>query len=179
MLFHHLPRLVPGASRVAVLTSAVLLGLTGCGGGGGYTAVTDQDVEQAEAHIDDHHHHAHTAPHGGHLIELGDHQYVAEVVLEEAEGGRLVVYFLDAHAENAVAIPLEKIEFAVEGGEPITLAAEPQDGDAAGSSSRFSASGDSVTVTDIEELHGGLTVEIQGTTYTGALSHSHDHDHAH
>jgi len=156
--------------------------LSGCGGGGGgYQEVTSEDVQHAEEHGDEHHHHAHEAPHGGHLIELGEHQFNAEVVLEK-DTGRLVVYVLDAHAENSVPVALEQIEFAVEGGPPIVLAAEAQESDPQGHSSRFAASGDSVTVNDIEELHGSVQIEIDGTSYTGELSHDHeehDHDHAH
>lgn len=173
-----------GLLTSCALSAAFLAGvliLPGCSGGGGdYSPVTQEDVEQAEAHVDDHHHHAHEAPHGGHLIELGDHQYNAEVVMEA--DGRLVVYILDAHAENAVPVPLEQIEFAVEGGAPITLTAEPLEGEPEGQSSRFTASADAVPVDDIEALHGSLQIEIEGASYSGELSHDHDehdHDHAH
>ncbi|MCA9024506.1 MAG: hypothetical protein KDA86_04760 [Planctomycetaceae bacterium] len=151
---------------------------SGCDQGGGYAPVTEKEVEQAEAHVHEDEHHHHEAPHGGHLIELGDHLYNAEVVFEP-NNERLVVYVLDAHAENTVAVPLEQIEFAVEGGEPITLAAEPQEGDAEGQASRFSATGETVAaIKDIEDLHGSVTVEINGDSYTGALEHDHDeHDH--
>ncbi|MGD9853657.1 MAG: hypothetical protein AB7U20_01780 [Planctomycetaceae bacterium] len=172
-----------GWFRSSIAGVASLLVMSGCGGGGGgdYAPVTAKDVEHAESHVHDHDHHAHAAPHGGHLIELGEHQYNAEIVLE-AEAGRLVVYVLDAHAENAFPVPLEQIEFSVEGGAPITLTAEPQDGEPEGQSSRFVAAGAAVTFGDIEELHGSLKIEINGSSYTGALTHDHDehdHDHAH
>ncbi|MEZ6050253.1 MAG: hypothetical protein R3C02_02530 [Planctomycetaceae bacterium] len=33
-------------------------------------------------------------------------------------------------------------------------------------------------IKDIEDLHGSVTVEINGDSYTGALEHDHDeHDH--
>lgn len=165
-------------SMLSALCAAGLFSVVGCGSGGGYQDVTDEDVRHAEEHVDEHHHHHHEAPHGGHLIELGEHQYNAEVVLDDS--GQLVVYVLDAHAENAVAIAQEQIEFAVEGGSPIVLTAEAQEGDPEGKSSRFVAAGDAVNVDDAEELHGSLTVEIDGNSFTGELAHDHEgHDHDH
>lgn len=171
-----LPRLWIPRTSMSAASLAGLIFLSGCGGRSEYQEVTSEDVEHAEAHADAHHHHHHVAPHGGHLIELGDHLLNAEVLLE-ADTGRLVIYLLDAHAENTAPVALEQIEFDVEGGTPIVLAAEPQDNDPPGHSSRFVASGDAVTVDDIEELHGSLTIEVDGQSYTGELSHDHGHDH--
>lgn len=47
--------------------------------------------------------HVHEAPHGGMLVELGDHFAYLELVLD-AEIGSLTVYVLDAEAEQAVRI---------------------------------------------------------------------------
>lgn len=172
-------RLVPAS--VALMGLGSFSVLSGCGDGGGYAPVTEEAVQVAEAHKHEEHGHHHEAPHGGHLIELGDHLFNAEVVLD-AEAGKLMVYVLDAHAENAVAVEQEQIEFAVEGGDSISLAADPQEGEADGRASRFTASGDQVaSIGDIEQLRGSVTVEINGESYTGALEHDHDdhddHDH--
>ena len=178
MLIHHLShvlRLAP--TTLALLGLGCFLVLPGCGDGGGYAPVTSEEVDQAEAHVHEEHEHHHEAPHGGHLIELGDHLFNAEVVLD-ADADKLMVYVLDAHAENAQAVDQEQIVFAVEGGDAITLAADPQEGDAEGQASRFTASGDQVAaIEDIEDLHGSVTVEINGESYTGELEHDHDHGH--
>jgi hypothetical protein len=157
-----------------------LLCCWGCGGGDAYREVTEEDAHQAEQHADEHHHHAHDAPHGGHLIELGDHEYSAEVV-HDGDTGQLIVYVFDAHAENTVPVSLEQIEFAVEGGQTIVLRADPQEGDPQGKASRFLATGDAVAaIGDIEDLHGSVKFEINGKPYSGELSHDHDHaDHEH
>lgn len=148
--------------------------LIGCAGGDDYETVTSEDADRAEAHVDEHHH-SHEAPHGGHLIELGDHKYNAEVVLE-AEPKQLVVFILDAHAENAVAIDAQTLSLSLDGAETISLEAQPQEGDANGQSSRFVAAGDAVEgIGDLDDLHGSITVPIRGTEYTGSLSHDHDH----
>lgn len=47
--------------------------------------------------------HAHEAPHGGMLVEVGNHFAYLELVLD-AEAGSLTVYVLDAEAEQAVRI---------------------------------------------------------------------------
>jgi hypothetical protein len=45
------------------------------------------------------HGHVHTAPHGGLLVEVGDHQFNVELVIDR-EIGRIAAYVLDGHAEN-------------------------------------------------------------------------------
>jgi hypothetical protein len=159
---------------LTALFSSLCLVIAGCGGGENYETVTPEDADRAEAHADDHHHH-HEAPHGGHLIELGDHKYNAEVLLE-GEPRQLVVYVLDAHAENAVAIESASITFIPDEGEPIVLEAQPQESDAEGQASKFIAG---TSLSDLEDLHGSVQVTIEGTEYAGKLSHDHDHDHAH
>lgn len=162
-------------SKSAVALAGLCLLLTGCSGGDEFKTVTTEDATRAEAHVDEHVHHA---PHDGHLIELGEHKYNAEVVLE-SEPKQLVIYTLDAHAENAVAIAAEPLTLEVTGGEPITLEPQPQDGDAEGTASRFVAGGAAVeSISDIEDLQGSLNVTVEGTEYTGTLSHDHEgHDH--
>lgn len=160
---------------LTALCSSLCLVLAGCAGGEDFETVTSEDADRAEAHADhDHDHHHHEAPHGGHLIELGDHKYNAEVLLE-GEPKQLVVYVLDAHAENAVAIESTSITFTPDEGEPIVLEAQPQEGDAEGKASKFVAG---TSLTDLEELHGSVQVTIEGTEYAGEVSHDHDHDHA-
>jgi hypothetical protein len=74
--------------RSAVLLLSAML-LTGC-----------HDHSQ---HGHSHGGHAHAAPHGGTLVELGDHEYNLELVLDAA-AGKLKAYVLDGHAENFVRI---------------------------------------------------------------------------
>lgn len=166
----------PLITRSRVLLSALCLLAAGCVGGEDYETVTTEDAERAEAHADHDHHHHHEAPHGGHLIELGDHKFNAEVLLE-GEANQLVVYVLDAHAENPVAIESPSITFALDEGEPIVLEAQPQEGDAEGKASKFVAA--STSLTDLESAHGSVKVAIEGTEYVGKLEHDHDHDHDH
>ena len=67
------------------------------------------------------------APHGGQLVEVGEHGsgYNLELVLHP--DGFLQIYVLDAHAENFVRIPAPsiEIEILVEGNASRTLLCEP------------------------------------------------------
>ena len=96
----------------------------------------------------------------------------------QADPKQLVVYLWDAHAENAVAIAAEPLQFSPEEGDAITLEPSPQEGDAEGQTSRFVATGGVIeSFADLEDLHGSITVTIKETEYTGELSHDHGHDH--
>lgn len=66
--------------------------------------------------------HAHVAPHGGTAVELGDHEYNLELVLDP-RSGTFRGYILDAHMENAVRIEQESFEVAatLPGGEEKAL----------------------------------------------------------
>ena len=168
-----------GATPTGALLILASLLVVGCTGSEEYQTVTTEDADHAEANADTHHH---EAPHGGHLIELGDHKYNAEVVLE-ADPKQLVVYLLGPHAETVVAIASEPLALTPEEGDPIVLEPSPQDEDAEGQASRFVATGGVIdSFADLEDVHGSLKVTIEGTEFVGELSHDHAHGggaHAH
>ncbi len=155
-----------------------------------YRGFTDADARAAEeAARAAAHDHAHVAPHGGTLFELGDHEYCAEFLLD-AGSRTLTVHLLDAHAENAVAIPEPEIEFHLESGAGeslLTLHALPSPGETGGRSSRFVASGESLPpdLRTTADVRGHLHVSINGKTFecdTAAHDHGHgtsSHTHAH
>ncbi len=92
---------------------------------------------------------------------------------------QMLVYLLDAHAENPVAVAATALVFTTTAGQAIALQADPQEGDAEGHASRFVAKGGPLAdVSDEEELQGTISVTIDGQEYGGALSHDHEgHDH--
>lgn len=72
--------------------------------------------------------HAHEAPHGGTLVELGEHFAMLEFVLD-ADAGSLTAYVLDGGAEQAVRIPQPNILVTFDApealaGQTLTLAAK-------------------------------------------------------
>jgi hypothetical protein len=112
--------------------------------------------------------HVHTAPHGGTLIEVGDHAYNLELV-RDAAAGKLTVYVLDGHAENFVRIAAPSIELvAITGGErrPLTLqaVANPATGETIGNTFQFEARADWLKTT--AEFPATVpSLEIRGTKF--------------
>lgn len=112
--------------------------------------------------------HAHTAPHGGVLAEVGEHAYNVEFLLDAASG-KLSAYILDGHAENFVRIKAKSFEAIANGnGTKRTLTfqavANPATGETIGDTSQFDAQGDWL------KSAGPLTVtiptlEIRGTSF--------------
>lgn len=94
--------------------------------------------------------HQHEAPHGGTLVELGDHFANLELVLD-ASTGTLTAYVLDGHADQAIR--LEQKEIVLKGkSESFTLQAvgSPLTGERPGDSSQFEVRSDSLK--GIQEL---------------------------
>jgi hypothetical protein len=101
----------------------------------------------AGCHRHDHDHahghgHVHVAPHGGTLVELGDHQFNLELLLDRATG-ELQVFLLDAHAENFVRVDWPTMELSLAragaGEEPVLLPAiaDPLTGETVGNTATF------------------------------------------
>jgi hypothetical protein len=117
--------------------------------------------------------HAHTAPHGGTLVELGDHAYSIELVRDLA-AGKLTAYVLDGHAEKFVRIKSPTIDLiAMPGGKytPLGLqaVANPTTGETVGDTSQFEAHADWLKTTG--GFAGIFTVEIRGTKFEQVSYH--------
>ena len=116
----------------------------------------------------DHGGHPHTAPHGGTLIELGEHAYNVEFVRDSATG-KIIAYILDGHAENFVRIkaPSFTINFTL-GADTRELslraAANSATGETVGDTSQFEAQADWLrSATGFEAVIPAL--EIRGTRF--------------
>jgi hypothetical protein len=98
---------------IATLTAALVLTIGGCEGNSAHDQHKhDADHEQGDHHDHDHPH-AHAAPHGGALVELGDHEAHIELV-RDIERAELVLYVFDAHAENSVRVAHEGLTLSVQ-----------------------------------------------------------------
>ena len=111
--------------------------------------------------------HVHKAPHGGTLVELGEHAYNLELVRDNA-AGKLTAYVLDGHAEKFVRIKAPAIDLiAMPGGKftPVSLkaVANSATGETVGDTSQFEAQVDWLKTA--EEFAGIVTVEIKGTKF--------------
>lgn len=154
---------------LSLTTRIVLLALLPLLGNGCSRSHDHAHDATTPAESDAHRHgHAHTAPHGGLLVEVGDHQFNVELVLDR-ETGRVTAYILDGHAENFVRIAQPAIELRLR--EParglmLQAVANPATGETVGSTSQFEA-----TVPWLKEtraLAGEIIrLEIRGATFSG------------
>jgi hypothetical protein len=136
------------------LALVVILLAAGCGkpagGGGGHGG------------------HAHTAPHGGLLVEVGEHAYNVELV-RDADAGKLTAYILDGHAENFVRLAMPSFDLvAITGGERKALTlravANAATGETVGNTSQYEAQADWLKKSG--EFPGTISaLEIKGTTF--------------
>ena len=151
--------------RILLLTLVPLLAI-GCGR-------SHDHAHDKAANGDAHGHgHAHTAPHGGQLVEVGDHQFNVELVLDR-ETGRLAAYVLDGHAENFVRIVQPAIEVRLKDpARVLSLAAvaNPATGETVGNTSQFEAT--APWLKSAGDVAGEIVrLEIRGATFS-ALSFS-------
>ena len=115
----------------------------------------------------DHAAHEHRAPHGGTLVELGDHAYNVELVRDDT-AGRLTAYVLDGHAEKFVRLKAPAIELiAMPGGKftrvSLQAVANPATGETVGDTSQFS--GQAEWLKSAPDFSGIFTLEIPGTKF--------------
>ena len=169
-----------------LLMSPVILTLivVGCGKssqkpGSSGTTETAGPPATVEAHA-----HPSEGPHGGSLIELGNEEYHAELVHDDA-AKTVTIYVLDSAGKASV--PIDATELIInlkhEGkGEQFKLAASADKSDPPGKSSRF-VSSDAELAEDLdrEGAEPQLVVTISGKQFRGALEHSHGDEkkHAH
>ena len=112
--------------------------------------------------------HTHQSPHGGTLVEIGEHAYNLELVRDPA-AGKLTAYVLDGHAENFIRITAPSFDLiAFTGGEkrPLSLraVANTATGETVGDTSQFEAQADWLKTT--AEFPGEIpALEIRGTRF--------------
>jgi len=117
--------------------------------------------------------HVHIAPHGGTLVEIGDHVYNLELVRDNA-AGKLTAYVLDAHAENFVRIVASSFQLiAMPGGQytPLVMkaVANPATGETVGDTSQFEVQAD--WLKEAPDFSGIFTIEIKGMTFAQVAYH--------
>ncbi len=135
------------------LASLLLTGLAAC----------SKSSSPSEKHVG----HTHTAPHGGTLIEIGEHAYNLELLRDKA-AGKLTAWVLDGHAENFVRLNLDSFQLiAMPGGQytPLDMraVANPATGETVGDTSQFEVEADFLKTAGA--FSGIFTLEIKGTRY--------------
>ena len=117
----------------------------------------------------------HTAPHGGHLIELGrNHEYHAELV-DDDKAGTVTIYMMDADMKPMI-VKQPSVSLALSSADntqTFELLASQPDGAA-----EFKGNDEKMMqLLDDKAVTGKLRVMIGDKAFSGVLEH-HDHDHA-
>lgn len=116
-----------------------------------------------------HHHHGPVGPHGGPLADWGGGGYHLELVAEPGEG-RVTVYVLDRTARTPRAIDAAAVTLSAKADPAAVarLAPDPEPGDPAGRSSRYSAR----TAVFKAGAAAGVTATgtVGGVEYTGEFA---------
>jgi len=164
--------------------TAVSLSLAGCGSSS--TETPSERIEgtppplASEADHGDDAVHAHPSegPHGGHLIELGNEEYHAELLHDE-NTHTVTIHLLDGAGKQPVAVPLPEVTVQLhQDGQFVKYALKAVQGEG-GAASQFEAVDAALcdALCHEDELRGRLQLTIQGKPYTGAIEHSsHDED---
>ncbi|MCA9112573.1 MAG: hypothetical protein KDA52_21650 [Planctomycetaceae bacterium] len=171
------------ATYVFSLTTLVL-SLNGCGErpttGELESSPPPATTDSHAGHDHDEHAHPSHGPHDGDLVELGDEEYHAEVVHDDAAGS-VTVYILNGEATEQVPIAATEVTInAKHDGSPeqFQLLASPDVNDPEGKCSRFiSNDPDLAARLDDPEADPRLVLSIDGKSYRGEVAHDHDHAH--
>jgi hypothetical protein len=112
------------------------------------------------------HDHGKEGPHGGPLVEWGDHEYHAEFTVDH-DAGRATVYVYDGEAKSPRPIAAEQLTLTLKLTPPVTLALrpEPQPGDPAGSASAFSGAHEAFK--QRQAFAGAVGAQVGGRKYSG------------
>lgn len=120
-------------------------------------------------------------PHGGHLIELGNEEFHAELLHDEASH-TVSVHILDSAGKTPVTIdsPQITLQLFIDG-QFATHALNSAPGQAAGAASHFQTVSESLcdSLCHDEEVRGRLQVSIGGKPFTGTIEHSSHGEHDH
>ena len=166
-------------SMVAMLAMGLLGGAVGCDGGKSDYNKAD-DLKKAPA-VHDEHGHGEKGPHGGSIVELGNEEFHAEIVLDH-DAHVLRVFVLGKDAKTAAPTAATEITVAAEGKDAVTLKAVPQEGDGEGKASRFELIDEKLVhdILDAKFLHGDLRITIGDKPYSGHIDmHLDDVHHEH
>ncbi|MGE3172482.1 MAG: hypothetical protein AB7O97_07625 [Planctomycetota bacterium] len=112
--------------------------------------------------------HGHEGPHGGHLLEVGDHVAHLEVMHDEA-AGKMTIYVLGSDAKSALTdAKAPQVKLSTDSGPKVL------------STTAVSGAAGAFAVTDpalkAHGPEGRISIEIGGKTYNPALEHDHkDH----
>ena len=184
-----------------VALAAASVSLVGCGTGtSGASTGQDEGTDSAVSAAADQHvetdgcsccDHPTEGPHGGQLIELGNEEYHAELLLDDATG-TITIHLLDAAGKLPVAIAEPEVALQLfRDGQFVSYvlkaASEPTNVEYGASRFQLADADLCETLCHGEEINGRLQVTVDGKPYTGTIQgcghadgehegHAHDAD---
>ncbi|QEG39299.1 hypothetical protein [Roseimaritima ulvae] len=179
MKFNSIPLMIVAAS--------CLIASLGCKPSSPPTEEAPPQFSAADDHGHDHPHddstdhsmagHGHGAgPHDGTVGDWGGGKYHVEFTVDHDQQ-QATVYVLGSDEKTATPIDAESIELSiVDPPMQVTLAAQPQEGDPEGESSRFVGTHEKLGV--VKEYAGTMTGVVDGTPYTADFAEQAHDDHA-
>ncbi|MEX2188982.1 MAG: hypothetical protein WD875_19395 [Pirellulales bacterium] len=142
----------------SVLAAAVLV-VGGCSKGDGKAGGDDRDEHHPHHHGDD----PTVGPHGGPIIEWGEHKYHVEITFDRAKQ-QATVYVLDHDVKNPEPVAVVSPTLKLDGmAELIPLTPLPLEGESTEKSSRYVAT--NAALGAAEEFRGEVSGKIDGTQY--------------
>ncbi len=166
---------------LVVFAMVVAVSLNGCGSDSSDTHSGQAPGGASPTAQDPGHVHPTEGPHGGHLIELGNEEYHAELLHDE-QTHTVTVHLLDAAGKQPVSVPQPEITVQLfRGGQFVSYAlkAVREQGDATGTASEFQIVDEALcdALSHEDEIQGRLQVTVDEKPYTGTIEHSsHDHE---
>ncbi len=155
--------------------------MSGCTGSPEYKPV--ETVKKASPLPDHEHGHGEKGPHGGGIVELGEEEYHAEIVVDH-DTHAIALYVLGKDAKTAEPVTAAEVTITPEGKDALTLKAVQQRDDMDGKASKFELISDDVVheVMNAGFLHGELRITIADKPFIGHIDYhldgalGHDHD---
>ncbi len=164
------------------LTSLIAIGLfpfvAGCGGTQEPAPTGTPGSAQQNSDDHGHPHSGHGAgPHDGTLADWGGGKYHVEFTVDH-DKQEATVYVLGDDEKTPAPIKAAAIQLSIsDPAMQVTLKAAPQEGDSAGSASRFVGNHQSLGV--VQEYAGTITGVIDGTPYSGDFKEEPHGAHEH
>lgn len=160
--------------QMILACSAILSLAAGCG-----PPAAPVPAPQAKADSGDHGHaHGHgVGPHGGTLTDWGGGAYHIEFTVDH-DKKEATVYVLGSDEKSPAPLKAKSIQLVID--DPMTeleLVANPLEGEAEGTSSRFVGMHDTIGI--VKEFAGTIRGEVEGTPYTGDFKEEPHAAHEH
>lgn len=148
--------------RLLFGSAALGLAVVGCGSEESAPTTTPETTNSKPA--EEGHSHG-EGPHGGTIADWGGGTYHVEFTVDH-DKKEATVYIVGSDGKSPAPIKAEKVHLVINDPETeLDLTAQPLEGEAEGTSSRFVGTHDTIGI--VKEFEGTITGEVEGTPYVG------------